>query len=65
MKTINFFIKISRPRFWLYLAGPFAIGFLVAVNKFSDLNNIKIEFYCLFLIVGFANIAKGLMYIFF
>lgn len=30
-------ISISRPRFWLYLAGPFAIGVLAAAPAFSAL----------------------------
>lgn len=33
-------IKISRPRFWLYLAGPFLIGWVVAAQNIQDFNNI-------------------------
>ncbi len=33
-------IKISRPRFWLYLAGPFLIGWVVAASSVNDFNNL-------------------------
>lgn len=33
-------IKISRPRFWLYLAGPFLIGWAVAAHALKDFYSI-------------------------
>jgi len=30
-------LKISRPRFWLYTAGPFAVGSMLGANQLSDL----------------------------
>lgn len=31
-KKLDQIIKISRPRFWIYLAGPYLIGFLIGAN---------------------------------
>lgn len=30
-------IKISRPRFWIYLAGPYAVGYVIATQSLSAL----------------------------
>ncbi len=37
--TLAFFIQLSRPRFWSYLAGPFSIGFLASIESFSQLSS--------------------------
>ncbi len=29
-------LKISRPRFWLYVAGPYLVGFTLAANSIND-----------------------------
>ena len=36
MKRYHWIINISRPRFWTYLAGPWAVGMVTAVTQFSD-----------------------------
>ena len=43
-------IKISRPRFWLYLAGPFLLGTVYALNNFSEINLFIIYSFFFFLI---------------
>jgi 4-hydroxybenzoate polyprenyltransferase len=35
MKMLKWFIQISRPRFWIYLFGPFLIGVAAAYNQFD------------------------------
>lgn len=55
MKKLLFFSKVSRPRFWLYLAGPFAIGYLAAVNNISELNN-ALFYFLLFYFLILSNI---------
>ena len=36
MKQLSWIINISRPRFWTYLVGPWAVGMVTAANEFSD-----------------------------
>lgn len=40
---LTFLVRISRPRFWLYLAGPFLFGTVLAVNNVQEL--VSIEFF--------------------
>jgi len=37
MKNSTLLLKISRPRFWLYLAGPFLLGFIGGMNTLSQI----------------------------
>ncbi len=39
MKHLNWIISISRPRFWPYLAGPWAVGMVTASSSISDFKN--------------------------
>jgi lycopene elongase/hydratase (dihydrobisanhydrobacterioruberin-forming) len=47
-------IKISRPRFWLYLVGTFLLGIVYGLNNLNDINFILI--YGLFFFLIPANI---------
>ena len=40
MKRFNWIISISRPRFWSYLAGRWAVGMVSAANSIYDFQNI-------------------------
>lgn len=47
-------IKLSRPRFWFYLAGPFMVGFVAGADALSDFD---IHFFILlFYFIFIANI---------
>lgn len=47
-------IKLSRPRFWFYLAGPFMVGFVAGADALSDFD--IIFFILLFYFIFIANI---------
>lgn len=36
MKNILYLIRLSRPRFWAYTAGPFAVGFIAGIPRITD-----------------------------
>ena len=36
MNNTAWILKISRPRFWSYLVGPWAVGMVIAASNFSD-----------------------------
>ena len=40
MKQFRWVFTISRPRFWSYLAGPWAVGMVTASNSISDFKNV-------------------------
>jgi 4-hydroxybenzoate polyprenyltransferase len=40
MKQFNWVFTISRPRFWPYLAGPWAVGMVTASKSISDFKSI-------------------------
>ncbi|EJN58431.1 prenyltransferase [Halogranum rubrum] len=37
MDTLRYLLKLSRPRFWLYLAGPVVVGVAFAADTVTDL----------------------------
>lgn len=45
MPDIRFFLKVSRPRFWIYVLGPYLIGLVAGVN---DKNELFSLFYLIF-----------------
>ena len=47
MKLIKFILKLSRPRFWLYLAGTYLVGYSAGITTYHDF--IKPEFWVHFL----------------
>jgi len=34
MSTVNFYLKLSRPRFWIYLLGPYLVGLAATGDQF-------------------------------
>ena len=40
MKQLNWIFKTSRPRFWTYLAGPWAVGMVTASSSLNDFRNL-------------------------
>lgn len=50
MSFLTFIFKVSRPRFWIYVFGPFIIGAITGANSIDELSNIFIFlFACYFL----------------
>jgi 4-hydroxybenzoate polyprenyltransferase len=37
MPDLRFFLKVSRPRFWFYIFGPYIVGLAAAANTGSDM----------------------------
>jgi lycopene elongase/hydratase (dihydrobisanhydrobacterioruberin-forming) len=50
-----FWLKVSRPRFWIYVFGPFLIGSISAINEKSELLNLKFWLFVPFFLL-FANL---------
>lgn len=48
-------LRISRPRFWLYLAGPFVVGYLSGVHNLQDFLSWRFSFFLLYFLLP-ANI---------
>lgn len=48
MNTLKLFIQISRPRFWLYLAGTYLVGFSFGINRLEDFYNANFIYTFLF-----------------
>lgn len=44
-------LKISRPRFWLYLAGTYAVGYSLGITNTSDFYNAQFFFYLLYFLI--------------
>jgi len=49
--NIQTLIAISRPRFWLYLAGPFLIGYISGVSSLSSLMSLQFWLFFLYFLV--------------
>lgn len=50
-----FWLKVSRPRFWVYIFGPFLIGSISAISDKIELLNLKFWLFVPFFLV-FANL---------
>ncbi len=44
-------LKISRPRFWLYLIGPILIGWVTAAQSLNDFNNIWLPILLMYFLI--------------
>ncbi len=55
MQEIMFWLKVSRPRFWIYIFGPFLIGSVSAISQKYELLNWNFFLFSLFFLV-FANL---------
>lgn len=54
----TFIFKISRPRFWLYLAGPYLVGYVAGIDLIKDFLNLWFFIYFFF----FLSIANIFLY---
>ena len=50
-----FWLKVSRPRFWIYVFGPFLIGAISAISRKDELLNLNFWLFVPFFLV-FANL---------
>lgn len=50
MPEIRFLIKISRPRFWLYVLGPYLVGLVAAAARSEDLFRLDVLLFGLYFI---------------
>ncbi len=64
MKEIGFLLKISRPRFWLYVLGPYAVGLIAAARISTELFDLSAAVFLIYftfpanlLIYGINDIA--------
>ncbi len=64
MSEIGFLLKISRPRFWLYVLGPYAVGLIAAAKIMPELASINAAVFFIYftfpanlLIYGINDIA--------
>ena len=48
MPDIRFLLKVSRPRFWIYIFGPYLIGLVAAVNYKQELLDWRVLVFGLF-----------------
>ena len=48
MPEVNFLIKVSRPRFWLYVFGPYLVGLAAGAASRSDFLRIDVAVFALF-----------------
>lgn len=53
--TIKQIFSISRPRFWLYTAGPFAVGYVLGLTEPTKLSSLQFWIYLLYFLLP-ANI---------
>lgn len=44
-------LKISRPRFWLYLGGTFALGYALGLKNLSQINSFEFVVFFLFFLI--------------
>lgn len=48
MPDIRFLLKVSRPRFWFYIFGPYIVGLVAAISERSELLNWRPAIFALY-----------------
>ncbi|NNE98825.1 MAG: prenyltransferase [Pyrinomonadaceae bacterium] len=64
MSEIRQIIKISRPRFWIYIFGPYIVGLAAAASNQSDLYSWKVAIFALFFLIPANLLIYGVNDIF-
>lgn len=64
MQQIAFWLKVSRPRFWIYVFGPYLVGAISAISTRSDLLNWKFLAFGLFFLFPANLLIYGINDIF-
>lgn len=59
MTRLQFYMTVSRPRFWIYVFGPFALGWIAAT---PDIANLRFDWQVIALAVFFLLPANLLIY---
>ncbi len=54
-KYFQFLISVSRPRFWLYIGGTYAVGYAAGAARLSDFLSVSFWLYLVFFLI-LANI---------
>ena len=53
--NVQTILKISRPRFWMYLAGPYLVGFVFGMSQYTQLASLQFIVHMIYFLL-FANI---------
>lgn len=53
-------LKISRPRFWMYVTGPFIVGYLLGINTPQQFLNVQFVIYLLYFSFPFNFFLYGI-----
>ena len=64
MSALKFLLKVSRPRFWIYVFGPFLVGLAASVNECNDLLNWRILIFGLYFLLPANLLIYGVNDIF-
>ncbi|NNE65223.1 MAG: prenyltransferase [Pyrinomonadaceae bacterium] len=64
MSRLSFIFKISRPRFWIYVFGPFLIGAVAAIDERSDLLSPELVVFAIYFLLPANLLIYGINDIF-
>lgn len=51
MPDISFLVKVSRPRFWIYVFGPYLVGLAAAISSREDLLRLEVLIFAIFFLL--------------
>ncbi|MBK9154073.1 MAG: UbiA family prenyltransferase [Chloracidobacterium sp.] len=64
MPDWRFLLKVSRPRFWLYVLGPYLVGLAAGAASTDDLNRIEVLVFGLYFLLPANLLIYGINDIF-
>lgn len=64
MSTFLFLLKVSRPRFWLYVFGPYIVGLAAGAAQTSDILDWRVLFFAAFFLLPANLLIYGVNDIF-
>lgn len=64
MPDLRFFIKVSRPRFWIYVFGPYLVGLAAGILTRGDLLRLDVLIFAIFFLLPANLLIYGINDIF-
>lgn len=64
MQQLAFLLKVSRPRFWIYVFGPYLVGAIAAISDKSELLDYKFWLFAIYFLLPANLLVYGINDIF-
>lgn len=64
VRQADYFLRVSRPRFWIYVFGPYLVGLAAAISSPGELHSLPVLIYGLYFLIPANLLIYGINDIF-